>query len=445
MSTTTESQINTGTKLYARARQLMPVGVQLFSKLPSGILPEQWPTYYDRAQGCHVWDLDGRQYIDMMQTSIGATLLGANDPDVSAAVIQTVQKGAMCSLNAPEEVELAQVLVDMHPWADMVRYARTGGESMAVAVRIARAFTGKDIVAVCGYHGWSDWYIAVNRSQDDGLDELLLPGISPSGVPKALAGTALPYRYNRIEELEAIAREHGDELGAITLEPIRHDEPTDGFLDKVRQIADRTGAVLIVDEITAGFRMTFGGSHQLYGLEPDIAVYAKSISNGHPMGAIVGKRDIMMAAERSFISSLYWTDRVGPVAALATIAKLKRCNVAEHVNRIGRRAQEIWRQAADRNQLKLKIFGPPSLVGLAFDYGDKSAAVTTLYTQEMLDRGYLAAPSFYPTYAHTDAVLDAFVPVVDEVFAALADAVGKDQVMSRLRGPVKTALFGRLT
>ena len=442
---TADTQPSTGVQLFERAKQLMPVGVQLFSKKPEGVLPGQWPTYYSRAEGCHVWDLDGRRYVDMMQTSIGATLLGACDPDVSAAVISAVEKGTMSTLNAPEEVELAQLLVDMHPWADMVRYARTGGEAMAVAVRIARAFTGRDTLAVCGYHGWSDWYIAVNLGQESGLDGIMLPGVPTAGVPRALAGTALAYRYNHIEELEAIAAEHGDQLAAITIEPIRSDQPIDGFLEGVRAIADRTGAVLIVDEITAGFRMVFGGAHQLFSLEPDIAVYAKSISNGHPMGAIVGKRNVMMAAGRSFISSLYWTARVGPVAALASIRKFKEMNVAEHVTHIGTRLQGIFRDTAAKVGIKLRVYGPPSLLNFAFEYGDQSAAVSTLYTQEMLDRGYLAAMSIYPTFAHTDAIVDDFAPVLEEVLAVLADAIEKDNVMSRLRGPVKGMKLGRLT
>ena len=199
-----------GQQLYVKAKQLIPGGTQLLSKRPEMFLPEQWPSYYSKARGCFVWDIDGKKYCDVTISGVGACLLGFADPDVNEAVKKTVDHGSMATFNAPQEVELAELLCDIHPWANMVRYARTGGESMAVAVRIARTYSGKDKIAICGYHSWSDWYLAANLSADGSLDGHLLPGLEPNGVPRALAGTALTFRYNQIEQLEAIVAEHGN-------------------------------------------------------------------------------------------------------------------------------------------------------------------------------------------------------------------------------------------
>ena len=225
----------TGQVLYRKAKTRIPGGTQLLSKRPEMFLPENWPAYYSRAKGSQVWDLDGNAYYDMSYNGIAACILGAADPDVEEAVIAAVRAGSMSTLNPPEEVELADLLCELHPWAEMVRYARCGGEAMAVAVRIARAHTGRDRVAFCGYHGWHDWYLAANLAEDHALDGHLIPGLAPAGVPRGLMGTALPFRYNHIEELAAIVAKHGNEIGAVVMEPIRNFEPVPGFLEQVRQ------------------------------------------------------------------------------------------------------------------------------------------------------------------------------------------------------------------
>ena len=324
-----------GQALYTRAKARIPGGTQLLSKRPEMFLPEQWPSYYSRARGVEVWDLDGNKYIDMSHNGVGACILGAADPDVDGAVKTAIDAGSMSTLNAPEEVDLAELLCQLHPWAEMVRYARSGGEAMAVAVRIARARTGLERVAFCGYHGWHDWYLAANLADEKALDGHLLPGLEPAGVPRGLRGTALPFRYNHIEELEEIVSRFRHELAAIIMEPIRDQDPAPGFLEKVREISTEIGAVLIFDEITAGFRLTTGGAHLRYSTEPDIAVFGKGISNGYPMAAIIGRANIMEAAQNTFISSTYWTERIGPVAALATIRKHRRCDVSQTLNTHG--------------------------------------------------------------------------------------------------------------
>ena len=445
MSTPPADWPNSGAELYKEAKNLIPGGTQLLSKRPEQFLPEQWPAYYDRAEGAYVWDLDGRRFIDMTFCGVGSCLLGAADPDVNAAVKDVVDKGSMSSLNGPEEVELAKLLCELHPWADMARYARTGGESVTVAVRIARAHTGRQKIALCGYHGWSDWYLAANLSEDDALDGHLFPGLDPTGVPRALVGTAYPFRFNNIEDLQKLVAEHGDELAGVVIEPMRWDEPEDGFLQKVKDLINRVGGVMIIDEITWGWRRNIGGLHLHFGVEPDIATFAKCISNGFPMAAIIGREEVMQAAQVSFISSTYWTERIGPTAALATIKKFIKVNLPEHVDRVGTRFQEGWKAAAAKHNIRATVEGWPQLMHIGFDYGEQSQALKTLYTQEMLDRGFLAAAPMYPTLAITEAIVDEFMLAVDEVFPVLTDAVAKGDIMSRLRGPVAHTLFKRLT
>ena len=316
-------------QLYRRARKVMPGGTQLLSKRPEMFLPEQWPTYFKSAKGAEVVDLDGRTYLDMSYCGIGATILGFADPDVDAAVKRAIDMGSMSTLNCAEDIELAELLVELHPWADMVRFGRAGGEAMAIAVRIARAATGRDMVAFCGYHGWHDWYLSANLGTTTALDGHLLPGLDTKGVPRGLAGLMHPFHFNKLDEIEAIVAEHGERLAAIVMEPVRSSEPEPEFIEGIRALADRCGAVLIFDEVTSGFRINSGGAHLAYGVDPDMAVFAKAIANGFPMAAIVGRASVMDAAQETFVSSTAWTERVGPVAALATLRKHREQNVAE--------------------------------------------------------------------------------------------------------------------
>ena len=433
----------TGQELYRHARTRIPGGTQLLSKRPEMFLPENWPAYYSRASGAQVWDLDGNMYYDMSYNGIAACVLGAADPDVDGAVVAAVKAGSMSTLNCPEEVKLADLLCELHPWADMVRYARCGGEAMAVAVRIARARTGRDRIAFCGYHGWHDWYLAANLAEEHALDGHLLPGLDPAGVPRGLLGTALPFRYNHIEELEAIVARYRDELAAVVMEPVRNVEPAPGFLEQVRRICDEVGAVLVVDEVSVGFRLNTGGAHLVYGIEPDVAVFAKAISNGYPMAAILGKGDVMQAAQSTFISSTYWTERVGPAAALATIRKHRRCQVPQHLRRIGQLARDGWKAAAERAGLSIEIGGLVPLSHFAI-LGDQSQAAHTLFTQLMLEKGFLATKAFYTTFAHDDQMVEAYLAATQDAFSEIAQALERGTLGELLKGPVAHTGFARL-
>jgi len=435
--------------LYETAKKLLPGGTQLLSKRPEQFAPGVWPAYFREARGCEVIDLDGRRFLDLAFMGIGACLLGYNDPDVTAAVSRRVALGSMSTLNCPEEVELAQLLLELHPWAEQVRYLRTGGEAMAAAVRIARAATGRDKVALCGYHGWHDWYLAANLPAEsagpaeDRLRDHLLPGLEPAGVPSGLTGTVFPFHYNRPEELEAIVEAHGDDLAAVVMEPTRGADPAPGFLETVRQLCSRCGAKLVIDEITIGFRLCRGGAHLKYGLIPDLAVFAKALGNGYPMAAIIGAADTMEACQRTFISSTYWTEGIGPAAAVATLRKLKRIDAPTHIAALGRKMRQGWEELARRYQVPLHTTGHDALVKLGFDHPD-DLALQTLLTVRMLEQGFLACAAFYPSMAHESRHVDAYLAAAEPVFAELGEAVRAGDACDRVGGAVRQSGFARL-
>jgi glutamate-1-semialdehyde aminotransferase len=435
-------KIRKGIGLWNKAKRIIPGGSQLLSKRSELFLPEQWPSYYKKAKGVELWDLDGNKFIDMSLMGVGACILGYADDDVNKAVRKVIDKGTMTTLNCPEEVELAELLLKLHPWADMVRYTRTGGEAVAVAVRIARAYTRKDTIAFCGYHGWHDWYLSANLADDKNLDGHLLPGLEPLGVPRGLKGTAIPFNYNRIDELEEIVK--CDDIGIIVMEPIRDHEPENNFLKNCRDIADDIGAVLIFDEITSGWRLRAGGVHELYGVHPDIAVFGKAMSNGYPMAAIIGKEAIMDVAQSTFISSTYWTDRIGPVAAIATINKMLDNNVPSHLCRIGDLISDGWKRLGKEHNLKIHTEGIAPLPHFAFDYKE-NPALQTLFTQEMLTRGFLASKSVYVSYSHNEEHVEKYLENVNDVFGVIKKAVEEHNVHDLLKGPVAHEGFKRLT
>lgn len=430
-----------GQKLWRRAKQIIPGGNMLLSKRAEMFLPEQWPAYFSRAKGCKVWDLDGNEYTDMSIMGIGTNTLGYGHPEVDDAVRRTIDAGNMSTLNCPEEVSLAEKLVELHPWADMVRFARSGGEANAIAIRIARAATGKDKVAICGYHGWHDWYLSANLGDDKNLAGHLLPGLEPKGVPLSLRGTVFPFSYNNFSELEALVNDH--DIGVIKMEVERNQSPIDHFLHKVRQLATERGMVLIFDECTSGFRQTFGGLHKLYGVEPDMAMFGKALGNGYGITAAIGKREIMEAAQSTFISSTFWTERIGPTAALKTLEIMEREKSWEKITQIGLDITAKWNALADRHGLSIATYGLPALASFSFD-SSNALAYKTLITQEMLAKGYLAGTSVYACTEHTPEVVDGFFESLDQVFALIKECEGGRDVMSLLKGPVCHGGFKRL-
>ncbi|KQV08593.1 aminotransferase class III-fold pyridoxal phosphate-dependent enzyme [Devosia sp. Root105] len=430
-----------GQDLWKTAKTVIPGGNMLLSKRPEMFLPEQWPAYFSRAAGCRVWDLDGREYVDMSIMGIGCNTLGYGRPEVDDAVKRTVDLGNMATLNAPEEVELAQRLIDLHPWADMARFARSGGEANAIAIRIARAASGKDGVALCGYHGWHDWYLASNLGDESKLAGHLLPGLSPNGVPKSLRGSVFTFNYNRLDELEALIKK--EEIGVIKMEVSRNYDPDPGFLVSVRKLADQHNIILIFDECTSGFRQAFGGLHKVYGVDPDMAVFGKALGNGYAVTGVIGKRDIMEAAQNTFISSTFWTERIGSVAALATLEVMEKEQSWQQITDTGRAITARWQALGQKYGLPLSTAGVPALTGFSIKSAN-GLAYKTLITQEMLAAGYLAATSVYTCTEHTPEIVDGYFAALEPIFKTIRECEDGRDINTLLKGPVAHSGFTRL-
>lgn len=412
----------------------------LLSKRAEMYLPQGWPAYFERTDGCQVWDLDGTRYLDLGFMGVGTNILGYSHPSVDQAVRTVIDKGNLATLNAPEEVYLAERLVELHPWAEMVRFARSGGEACAVAVRIARAASNRDEVAFCGYHGWHDWYLAANLA-DDSLDGHLLPGLEPAGVPRALAGTSHPFPYNDLGALESLLQDHPG-IGVIFMEPQRSTPPALGFLEGVRDLATRHDAVLIFDECTSGFRRPLGGLHLDLGVQPDIATFGKTLGNGYAITAVVGRGEVMEAAQRTFISSTFWTERIGPTAALAALDAMAAEDAPHRIHKIGESVQETWQQLATGAGLSMTVGGLPALASFSLD-GRDPLTIKTYVTSRMLDQGYLAGPNLYASIAHSPAVLEEYFTRLALVLVEIARH-DDNELRSRLSGLAQSG-FRRLT
>lgn len=431
---------SSGLSLYNLAKNLIPGGTQLLSKRPEMFAPDVWPSYYSKAKGFQIWDLEGREFFDMSIMAVGACIIGYADDEIDEIVIDKIKSGVNSSLNCPEEVELANILIELHPWFQMVRYARSGGEAMSIAVRIARAHTKKDIVLFSGYHGWTDWYLAANLNDGNHLDGQLMPGLEPNGVPKGLSGSAIPFDANSIGSLKNKTQGIEKNIAAIIIEPARGEEASKDYLKDLKNFANEIEAVLIFDEITSGFRMCPGGIHRKYEVYPDIAVFAKSMANGYAMAAILGNEKVMQAAQKTFISSTNWTDRVGPTAALATIKKYIREKVENHLIHIGTLVKEIWKIEAKKNNINLNISGLPSLASFSFKEKN-SEELNTFFTVEMLKHGFLGFRQFKPSFAHHKEILPDYQKAVGKIF----DEINNGNYLKILDTPIHHSGFKRLT
>ncbi len=430
-----------GQKLWQRAKRAIPGGNMLLSKRPEMFLPEKWPTYFSKSKGCKVWDLDNRELVDMSMMGIGTNLLGYSNPEVDQAVRETINLGIMSTLNCPEEVYLAEKLIAMHPWASGVRFARSGGEANAIAIRIARSLSLKDNVAVCGYHGWHDWYLSANLKSSKNLDNHILSGLEPIGVPKKLEGTVFPFNYNKIDELELLVEQQN--IGVIKMEVERNIQPKDNFLQKVRELANKNNILLIFDECTSGFRETFGGLHKKYNIDPDLAMFGKALGNGYAITAILGTKEVMDAAQSSFISSTFWTERIGPSAALKTLEVMEREKSWHKITNIGKKIRSRLEKLLDKYELNALISGLPALTSIKFQ-SENALAYKTLISQEMLKKGYLAGNSVYVCTEHTEEVVDGYFEALDPIFNLIKECENGRDIQKLLEGPICHGSFKRL-
>jgi len=429
-----------GQKLYLKAKSIIAGGNMLLSKRPEMFLPDQWPSYFSKTKGCKVWDLEGREYIDTLMMP-GTNILGYSHPEVDEAVIKIIKDGNMSTLNAPEEVELAEQLINLHPWAEMVRFARSGGEANSIAIRIARAASGKDNVAFCGYHGWHDWYLASNLADSNGLDGHLLPGLSPNGVPRSLKGSVHPFEYNDFDTLESLVTSKN--IGVIKMEVFRNKEPENNFLEKVRKLATDKNIVLVFDECTSGFRKSFGGLHKIYGVQPDMAMFGKALGNGYAVTAVIGRKEMMKAAESTFISSTFWTERIGSAAGVATLKVMEREKSWKNITKTGEMITKQWKDLAKEFDLSITTTGLAALTGFSFK-SSNSLAYKTFITQEMLKAGYLAATAFYTSTSHTHEIVSGYLAALKPIFAIIKECEEGRDIMSLLEGPIAHNGFKRL-
>ena len=439
------SRVPRSMELYSRALELIPGGTQLVSRRPQRYAHGVSPIYWTRAKGARFWDIDGHEYIDWV-SGIGAIILGYCDEVVDDAVRAQISRGTMTSINHELEIELAEELCRTIPCAEMVRYAKCGGEACAMAVRIARGATGRDKILFCGYHGWHDWYLAANLSAEANLNEHLFPGIEPIGVPRALAGTAIPFPFGDLAALGQLLDDHRGDVAAVIMEPLRSELPPEGYLAGVRRLTSERGVMLIFDEVSCGFRTRLGGIQELVGVTPDMAVFAKSISNGYPMAAVVGKRAVMEAAATMFISSTYWSDCIGLVAALTTIRELRRRGVPAYLDRLGRELTARLNAVAAEVGMPVTCVGIPVQPRLEFQADDDATKkkLATLYIQEMAKRGCHGYASLYLNAAQGAAEVEQTIAAAREVFTLLHDGLERGRPDELLQCDLTQDAFRRL-
>ena len=436
------SKIRRTDELYSRAKKSISAGNSLLSKRREMFAPEQWPAYFDSAKGISVIDVNGNEFRDFSHFSVGTNTLGYGHDVVDNAVRECINKGNMCTLNPPEEVFLAEKLVAMHPWSSMAKFARTGGEANAIAVRIARAHTGKSKIAFCGYHGWHDWYLSANLEDSGNLDKQLLSGLSARGVPRELMSTSEPFTEGDLKALEAILV--GGDVAAIKMEVRRSKEPSIQYLKEVRKLADKHQCMLIFDECTSGFRETFGGLHLKYGIDPDIIILGKTLGNGYAITSILGTKSVMLSAENSFISSTFFTERIGFVAALAALGEMERTKSWEVISEKGAAFKSRLKALAAHHSITVDVGGMDALVTYSFRYND-AAETKTYITQEMLKENFLSSNQFYPSIQHSDNDMKDFFISLDKVLLKLSKIIhGCEDLKKYIDGPVAHSTFQRL-
>ena len=433
---------NSGQKLLKKAKKIIPGGNQLLSKRSERFLPNLWPVYYKKAKGCKIWDLDNNLFYDFAGMGVTSSVLGYADKDINKAINSAIKKGSMATLNAPEEVELSEIMLKLHPWSNMIKYSKSGGEACSIAIRIARAYSKKDIVLFCGYHGWHDWYISTNLANKKNLDDQLLPGLKSLGVPKKLKNTNIPFNFNDINEFNKLIKKYKNKIGCIIMEPQRNIEPKKNFLKHIRKTANKHNIVLIFDEITSGFHENLGGIHLKLKVNPDIAVFGKALGNGTPISAIIGKQKIMNYAQETFISSTMWTDRIGFVASIAVLKKMKKLNVQKKLIKYGKFIKKNWKKIADKNKLKIEIYGLDSMPSFRFMYND-SEEMITYFTQEMLKKGFLASSNIAITYSYNERIINKYLQCCDIVFKKLF-FIKKDKIKIPLVSKKRDMNFKRI-
>lgn len=418
--------LNTGQKMWKRANNVIPGGTMLFSKNPDLFLPKFWPAYFEKTKGFNIWDLDGKKYFDLSIMGVGTNILGYSKKEVDDAVRKVINKGNMSTWNSKEEILLAEKLIEMHPWAGKVRFARTGGEAAAIAVRIARAATGKDQVAICGYHGWHDWYLSANLSDSKNLNSHLMRNLPIQGVQKNLKNSVFSFEYNNFNQLKKIVSQNN--IGTVIMEVSRNEPPKKNFLENIRKLTKNKNIVLIFDECTSGFRETFGGLHLKYKINPDIATFGKALGNGYAVNAVIGTDSIMNYANSTFISSTFWTERIGSAAGLKTLEIMEKIKSWDIISSLGKKIKANWESLAKKNNLKLKISGLSALP--RFDFENNNLYYKTFVSQEFLKKNFLASNVIYLCTEHNMKIFNNYFDILDSVFFKISRTI-KDNIQPK--------------
>jgi glutamate-1-semialdehyde 2,1-aminomutase len=417
-------------ELLARALKTIPLGTQTFSKSKTQFPHGVSPYYIKRASGSRVWDADDREYIDFIN-ALAAVTLGYNDPDVTEAVKAQLELGTIFSLPHEIEIQVAEKIIELVPCAEMVRFGKNGSDATSAAVRIARAYTKRDRIVVCGYHGWHDWYIGSTARH--------------LGVPLAVRNLTNVFSYNNIESLNSLFETFPDQIAAVILEPMNVSEPLPGFLQEVKELSKRNGALLIFDETITGFRFSLGGAQQVFGVTPDLATLGKGLANGYPLSAVVGRADIMRIVEDIFYSATFGGETLSLAAALATMTKLQKSSILDEMAVRGSRLKLGIQERIDRFSLDffLSVSGHPSWTFLTFRDSEpyNSWQIKTLFLQEIFARNILSLGTHNLSYAHSDQDIETLLTVYDQVFPLLRDAIVERKLESLLRCEPLRPLF----
>lgn len=392
-------------------------GNSLFSKRPDIYLDEKWPAYFLEAKGCYIKAIDGKKYQDVSNMGVGTNILGYANSRVDKAVKKRISEGNMSTLNSIEEVKLAKKLVKLHPWSSKVKFTRSGGEANTVAVRLARAKTNKQKIAICGYHGWHDWYLASNLSNSKNLNLHLLPGLEISGVYKGLKNSVYTFEYNNFRSLKKLI-DNNNQIGIIKMEVTRNFQPKKEFLKKIRKLADKKKLILIFDECTSGFRENLGGIHLKYKVDPDILILGKALGNGYAINAILGKKEIMNTSNDTFISSTFWSEASGYTAALKTLELMSKNKSWEYISSLGKYIKSKWSYLAKKFNLDITIKGLSSLP--SFNFKHNHLVYKSFITQEMLKMNILANDTIYVSISHSKKNLKSYFQNLEKIFSIIS-------------------------
>jgi len=410
--------MNKNKKLWNKALEKIPSGNSFLSKNPIRYKSKNWPEYYSKSKGSTVWDLNGKKYYDFAFMGVGTNILGYTNYQVDNAVIKKIKDGNMSTLNCPEEVIFATKLLKLHPWAKMAKFAKTGAEANAIAIRLSRAFNKKNKIIICGYHGWHDWYLSAKYSKNNYLDTHLFPSLKTEGVPTFLKKQIYSTRYNDFESLKKIIGKDQD-ISCIIMEVERDQKPKKGYLESIKKICKENDICLIFDECTTGFREVNGGIHLKYGINPDIAMFGKAIGNGYSITSIIGKKSIMMKANKSFISSTFWSERIGFVAGISTLKEMNRIKSWKIISKKGRKIKKLLFSIAKKNKLNIKFKGLDALIKFEL-INPKIEDYVSFITKEMLKKGFLATNSIYVSISHSEHLIKKYIKEMDKIFKKLS-------------------------